>query len=94
MVLKEILLENKKKIIRDLVDKITVYEGGDIELAGHLPQFDQKLGCFHGNRDIQDKTQHFVRFELKIKLPKLRKAREILQRDGFGRIIHSQPPVV
>ncbi|OGC91815.1 hypothetical protein A2876_04615 [Candidatus Amesbacteria bacterium RIFCSPHIGHO2_01_FULL_48_32b] len=51
MVLKDMLLENRKQIIRDLVDKITVYEGGDIELTGHLPQFDQKLGYFHGDRD-------------------------------------------
>lgn len=51
MLLKEMSLENKKRIIRDLVDKITVYEGGDVELTGHLPQFDQKLGCFHGDRD-------------------------------------------
>lgn len=39
--------------------------------------------------DIQDKAQHFVRFEIKIKLPKLHKAREILARDCFGRILSS-----
>ena len=47
----DMLLENKKKIIRYLVDKIILYEGGDIELTGHLPQFEQKLGYLHGDRD-------------------------------------------
>lgn len=52
------------------------------------------MGNKYGDRNIQDKEQHFARFEIKIKLSKLRKAREILQRDGIGIIIHSQPPAV
>ena len=44
LMLAKIAREDKKKIIRDLVDKITVYEGGEVELRGHLPLFDHKLG--------------------------------------------------
>jgi len=52
------------------------------------------IECFCGDWDTQDKAQHFVRFEIKIKLPKLRKAREIFERDEVGKIIHSRPPLI
>jgi len=42
---------------------------------------------------MQDRAQHYAPFTFRIKLPKLRKAREILLRDGLGRIIHSQPQI-
>ncbi|TSC84480.1 MAG: Uncharacterized protein G01um101416_1067 [Microgenomates group bacterium Gr01-1014_16] len=51
LVLAEIAWDDKKKIIRDIVDKITIYEGGEVELRGHLPLFDQKLGYEPIGRD-------------------------------------------
>jgi len=51
LVLMDMQKDDKRKIITDLVDKITVYEGGNVALEGHLPLFDQKLGCFHGDRN-------------------------------------------
>ena len=51
-----------------------------------------KFGLY-GNRDMQDRAQHYAPFTFKIKLPKLRKSRNILKRDEIGRIIYAQPPV-
>lgn len=31
-------------IIQDIIDKVTFYDGGRVEVVGHLPQFTQKLG--------------------------------------------------
>lgn len=47
-------------------------------------------------RDSGDRNKQFeasyIPFELKFRLPKLRKSRIIFDRDEFGRIIHSRPP--
>lgn len=51
VVLADIAREDKKKIINDLVDKIVIYEGGEVELRGHLPLFDHKLGYGAIDRD-------------------------------------------
>ena len=40
---------------------------------------------------MRDRTQLYARFEIRIKLPKMSKEREIVERDSLGRIIHSQP---
>jgi len=42
----------------------------------------------------QDILQHYAPFVLKIKLPRVRKAREILKRDQLGRIITSKAPII
>ncbi len=55
-----------------------------------MVKFENEFEC--GNS--QDVSQHYAKFEIKIKLPTLRKAREIMERDGLGRIIHSKPPPV
>ncbi len=34
----------------------------------------------------------FIPFELKFRLPKLRKSRIIFERDKFGRTVHSKSP--
>ena len=49
-------------------------------------------------RDSWDINEHSVRsyipFELKFRLPKLRKERIISDRDEFGRIVHPRPPFI
>ena len=76
---------------RNITDKITIYEGGNVALEGHLPLFDQKLGCFHGDRD-RDCTAPYFQFSFKFKLPNPRKDRIIFKRDKFGRIVSSKAP--
>jgi len=41
--------------------------------------------------DSQTTTRHFP-FEIKIKLPPPRLARQIIERDKWGRIVHAIPP--
>lgn len=38
---------------------------------------------------VRSLTQHFLPFEIKIKLPPPRLAREIIEKDRWGRIINS-----
>ena len=44
----------------------------------------------NGDRDMQDRAQHFARFKFIIKLPKMRKTREIIERGVNGRIVYSR----
>jgi len=48
--------------------------------------------------DSGNRTKHFeanvLPFELKFRLPKLRKSGIIFERDELGRIIHSKPPQI
>lgn len=48
------------------------------------------------SRDSRNRTNYteasYIPFELKFRLPKLRKWRIIAERDELGRIIHSYPP--
>jgi hypothetical protein len=41
---------------------------------------------------MQDRSQHYVPFTFRIKLPKLMKARNIVVRDGRGWIVRSILP--
>ncbi len=54
------------------------------------------MGYESTSRDSQDTIKQteaiFIPFELKFRLPKLRKSRIIFERDELGKIIHSRPP--
>lgn len=87
-----------------MLDKVTIKEGGWVNVCGHIPLFAQKLGDEPTSRDSVSGIQHFVApvlvdtprvpFELIITLPKPRYERNIVERDEFGRIVHAQPPGV
>lgn len=34
----------KKKIVQDIIDKVTFYDGGEVRVVGHIPQLVQKVG--------------------------------------------------
>lgn len=34
----------KKKLVHDIIDKVTFYDKGEVRVEGHIPQFAQKLG--------------------------------------------------
>lgn len=42
-VIKELDLENKKKTIYDIIDKVVIHDEGEIEVRGHLPVFAQNM---------------------------------------------------
>ena len=42
--LKTLSWENKKGIVRDIIDKVVIYDGGKVKVIGHLPKFNQKVG--------------------------------------------------
>lgn len=42
-VLKELDFSDKRKTVQDIIDKVTIKEGGQVEVSGHLPLFDHKL---------------------------------------------------
>ena len=41
----------KKKIIQDIIDKITFYDKGLVRVEGHIPQFAQNMGYGTERRD-------------------------------------------
>ncbi len=50
-VLKNMDLSNKIKVVRDIIDKIIIKERSSVEVWGHLPLFNQKLGYGTESRD-------------------------------------------
>jgi len=36
--------EDKKKLVHDIISHVNVFDGGEVEVKGHLPLFDQKVG--------------------------------------------------
>lgn len=81
-----------------IIDKVTIFDEGKVRVEGHVPQFAQYMGYELTSRDSGVRTNHFednyIPFELKFRLPKLRKWRIISQRDELGRIVQSSPPQV
>lgn len=44
IVLKSYLSEDKKKVVQDIIEKVTIFNKGEVRVAGHLPQFTQYMG--------------------------------------------------
>lgn len=38
-----IFLSEKKKLIQDIIDKVTFYDKGVVRVEGHIPQFAQNM---------------------------------------------------
>ncbi|GEM_PF-2970475 len=93
-VLKSIDLSNKIAVIKDIIDKVIIQERSGVEVWAHLPLPNiQKLGY----EPIGWYFQHTIatlQFKFNFVLPAPNKERIIVQRDGKGRIIRSQIPVI
>lgn len=76
------MLQNKQKEIANPI--MSVLHSENLELLVKY-QYESIRG------DSTDTTQHFIPFHVKIKLPKPRKFREIIQRDIKERIIKVSP---
>ena len=50
-VLKGLDYSNKTKVVRDIIDRITIKERSGVEVCGHIPLFIQKLGDEPTSRD-------------------------------------------
>lgn len=50
-VLKELDFSDKRKTVQDIIDKVTVCEGGRVEVSGHLPLFNNKLELYATSRN-------------------------------------------
>jgi site-specific DNA recombinase len=54
LVLSDMVVNDKKKIIHDIIDKLVIYDSGEVEVKGHMPEFsqtNQKLGLYNGYRN-------------------------------------------
>jgi site-specific DNA recombinase len=92
-VLENLDLSNKNKVVRDIIDKIIIKERSSVEVWGHLTLFNQKLGYEPESRDLHH-TVPYLEFEFEFTPPKPRYTRIILQRDEYGRIVHSKSPTI
>lgn len=92
-VLKSINIQNKTKVIRELVEKIIINENKEVIVWGHLPILTRKLGYGTEDRHLKDAIP-FLRFSFSFPTPKPNKARLITKRDLSGRIIRAEVPVL
>ncbi len=42
--------EDKKKMVHDIIEKLVIYDSGEVEVKGCLPLFNQKVGYKHIGR--------------------------------------------
>ena len=66
----------------------------EVEVMGHLPINHLNIGYELISRDSQDATLQFVPFSFVVKLPPLRKARLIIERNEMGQILQARAPYV
>lgn len=95
-------LSNKLQVIRDIIGKVVIKERSEVEVICHisLTQLSltsaEKLEHEPISRDSWNRNRHFeanyIPFELKFRLPPLRKWRIISERDELGKIISSSAP--
>ncbi len=43
--------QDKKKVVQDIIDKVTIFDEGKVRVEGHVPQFAQYMGYELTNRD-------------------------------------------
>ena len=43
-VLEEIGVEDKKRVVHDIIEKVIINDSGEVEVRGNLPEFSQKVG--------------------------------------------------
>jgi hypothetical protein len=96
-VLKSLDYENKVQVIKDIIDKVIIKERRCVEVCGHISLTNQtlteKLGYGSESWDLHH-TVPYLEFEFEFTPPKPRYTRIILQRDEFGRIVHSKSPTI
>lgn len=86
-VIRELNLEDKKKTIHDIIDRVVIHDEGKLEVMGHVPAFTPNMAYEPKHRDSEDTTRYKIPFEFIVRLPEPRKARTITNRDKLGRIV-------
>ena len=86
-------LVNKFKTIHDIITKVIVKGGQEVEVWAKIPLLTEKLGYEPISRDT-NLAVPYLEFKFTFIAPKPRKDRIIIQRDEKGRIVHSRPPEV
>jgi site-specific DNA recombinase len=87
--------ETKRVIVRELVEKIVASQR-EMTVYGYLPlgKEENYVNFWSIHRDWQDTNQQFVPFSFKLRLPPLRKARMIIERNRLGMIEQSRAPYI